>query len=251
MPWLVASDGVRLHYSDAGKGPPIVFLHGWMMSHRFFHHQLSSLSGSRRCIGLDLRGCGQSEARKGTHTMERFAADLHELLAHLGLHGVTVVGWSLGGGITMRYLDLYGPERLRAVGLIDFPPKFAEDPAVPDKVCKKLETDRAAYSVRFLKSMFLHEPAPADLAWMLAEYARCPSDIGCEMYRQLGRGEAKGSFDLPALLVFPTNGWFPKAVADWKRVFPDSRAPTFEASRHCPFLEEHEKFTQELAAFTG
>jgi len=251
MPWFSASDGVRLHFSDVGKGHPIVFLHGWMMSHRFFHHQLSSLSDTRRCVGLDLRGCGQSEARNGTHTMERYAADLHELLAHLDLRDVTLVGWSLGGGITMRYLDLYGPDRLRSVALVDFPTKFTEDPAVPDKVCKKLETDRAAYSARFIKSMFLNEPAAADLDWMVAENARCSSETGCEMYRQLGRGEAKGTYDLPALLVFPTNGWYAKSVPDWQKVFTTNRTPTFAASRHCPFLEEHERFTQELAAFTG
>ncbi len=251
MPTFSASDGVRIHFEDEGTGPALVFLHGWMMSGRFFQRQLDALPGmGRRTIAMDLRGCGASEARPGTHTMDRFAQDAHELVQHLRLENVVLVGWSMGGGITMRYLDRYGESGLRGVALIDFPPRFEEDPAVPAKVCARLHHDRAKFFDGFFRRMFANSPAADDLAWMVVENQKCSADTGCEMYRQMGAGDARGRFyDVPALLCFPSQGWFPQAADEWRKVFPRHEAPAFDRSRHCPFWEEPDAFNKALVDF--
>lgn len=250
LPEFEASDGVRLHYLDEGAGPPLVFIHGWMMSGAFFRRQVDALRATRRCIAPDLRGCGRSQALPGTHTLDRFAEDLHELLETLDVQGSTVVGWSLGGGITMRYLDRHGAARLEGVGLVDFPPRFREEASVADKVCAKLKADRPAFWEGFLRRMFLSPPEPKDLEWMKSEIERCATETGCEMYRQLPVGSAEGQrYDLPALLCFPTQGWFPAALQEWKAIFPNHHAPEFRHSRHTPFWEEADVFNAALARF--
>lgn len=251
VPQFRARDGTQLAFRDEGHGPPVLFVHGWAMSSRFFDAQFPFLARDRRCVSLDLRGCGDSETRPGTHTMDRFADDVADLIGELRLDRATLVGWSMGGGVTMRYLDRHGPARLRAVGLVDFPPVFQEDPSVADKVCARLRGDRERFIVSFLKRMVL-DPTPERVAWMTAEHMRCATDTACESYRQLGAGSASGkTYDLPALLAFPRQGWYRASLEEWRKIFPRHVAPEFEASRHCPFLEEPEAFAHALRGLSG
>lgn len=253
MPGFTASDGVELYYEAAGQGPPIVFLHGWMMSHALFRRQLEGLQGRRRVVALDLRGCGASRHKPGSLTLSRLARDVAELLEHLELEKATLVGWSLGGGISMRFLDEQGAARVDRVCLIDFPPRLEEAPEVADKVCHNLYKRRETFTRDFLARMFFQAPAEADLDWMVRESLRCESATACEMYRQLRETAlpaARRPYDLPALLVFPEHGWFPGARDQWKTLFPDHAAPAFAASKHCPFWEEAASFNAALLEFS-
>lgn len=216
------------------------------MSNRFFDPQFPLLASDHRVIAPDVRGCGASETRPGTHTMDRFADDIADLFQEFSLDGVMLVGWSMGGGVAMRYLDRHGPRRLRAVGLVDFPPAFREDPSIADRVCDRLRTDRERFIGSFLKRMVL-APTPESVAWMTTEHMRCATDTACESYRQLDVGDARGqTITLPALLAFPRQGWYHGALEVWKTIFPNHIAPEFDASRHCPFLEEPERFAGAL-----
>ena len=50
------SDGVRLHYLEAGSGPQtIVFIPGWLMPAAVFEQQLIDLSNQYRVLALDPR----------------------------------------------------------------------------------------------------------------------------------------------------------------------------------------------------
>lgn len=222
------------------------------MSSRFFDAQVERLRVDRRVIVPDLRGHGASEARAGTHTMERFSTDLHDLLEALDLRGVTLVGWSMGGGIAMRYVDRFGTARLAGVGLVDFPPRFEEAPGVADKVCDRLRSDRERFIRSFLRRMFVKEPSSDEVAWMLAEHNRCATETACEAYRQLGEGTSTGrTYGIPGLLVFPTQGWYRPALAEWTRIFPVHVEPTFDHSRHCPFIEEADAFAAAVRSFSA
>lgn len=253
MPSLEADDGVRLHYDeDDGQGRPLVFVHGWMMSGRFFRRQREAFRGSHRVVVPDLRGCGGSATRSGSVTLNRLAADLRELVTYLGLHDLVLVGWSLGGGITMRYLDTYGTDGVRGVCLVDFPPRLREAPDVADKVCRSLATRRDEFFQGFLRRMFLTPPDAPDAAWMVEENRKCASDTACETYRQMrdtALPEQRGPYDLPALLAFPEHGWFRPALEEWQTLFPRHLAPAFPRSAHCPFWEEPERFNEALREF--
>ena len=254
MPRFEASDGVSLAFEDEGEGAPVVLIHGWMMSRRFFHKQVQGLRSQRRVVTWDLRGCGDSGSRAGTHTLARFSKDLHELLERLDVQDATLVGWSLGGGITTRYLQDFGAGRVAAVALVDFPPRLHEAPDVADKVCHHLVKRRDGFTIDFLRRMFLVEPSADEIAWMLSESKKCSAETACEIYRQLRETalpSATPPYDLDALRVFPEHGWYPRAVDDWKRLFARHRAPMYSKSRHCPFLEEGERFNEDVLALSA
>ena len=64
---FVTSDGVRLHYLDAGSGPPLVFVPGWTMPAWIWEPQLSHFSASHRVVALDPRGghCCLTNSERG------------------------------------------------------------------------------------------------------------------------------------------------------------------------------------------
>jgi pimeloyl-ACP methyl ester carboxylesterase len=53
MPHITGSDGACLHYEEAGQGNPLVLLHGWTFSGRFFHGSVPALAEHARVVTPD------------------------------------------------------------------------------------------------------------------------------------------------------------------------------------------------------
>src|ERR1700680_5063617 len=90
------SSGVTLHVVDEGDGPPIVFVHGVMMSGRFFAKQVGGLRSAHRVVVPDLRGHGRSEKVLSGHTVANYAQDLRLLFDARSIDRPVLVGWSMG-----------------------------------------------------------------------------------------------------------------------------------------------------------
>lgn len=126
MPRFTTSDGVSLHFTDEGSGLPILCLAGLTRDGRDFDYVAPHLAG-HRVIRLDYRGRGQSDwAPFETYTIEREGQDALELLAHLGLSQVAILGTSRGGLIAMG-LAATLPNALIGVALNDIGPEIALD----------------------------------------------------------------------------------------------------------------------------
>ena len=86
---------VRLAYEEIGQGEPaMVFVHGWSCNRAFFGPQMEHFSRQRRCVGVDLRGHGDSDKPRQDYTMEGFADDLAWLCQQLQIERPVVVGHS-------------------------------------------------------------------------------------------------------------------------------------------------------------
>lgn len=113
------ANATEIAYQDEGVGQPVVLIHGWPLSHSMWEHQVSTLVGAGyRCVTYDRRGFGDSAASNGGYDYDTFASDLHQLMTHLDLHDVLLVGFSMGGGEVARYLGRYGSERVSKVMLL-------------------------------------------------------------------------------------------------------------------------------------
>ncbi|MEL7107288.1 MAG: alpha/beta hydrolase [Pseudomonadota bacterium] len=119
------SDGVTLAYDDQGEGRAVLCLAGLTRCARDFDYVLPHLPG--RVIRLDYRGRGRSDwASPETYTIPIEARDVIELLNHLGLDKVAVLGTSRGGLIAML-LAATAKDRLAGVCLNDIGPEIAQD----------------------------------------------------------------------------------------------------------------------------
>lgn len=104
-------------YEDTGRGPAILFIHGYPLGRRIWDPQLRDLLGSARLLAPDLRGHGDSEATPGPYTMEMLADDCMALLeAREVTEPVIVCGLSMGGYVTLQIVRKF-PERVAAVVL--------------------------------------------------------------------------------------------------------------------------------------
>lgn len=122
MAFFTASDGLRIFYEDTGSGSPLLCLAGLTRNNRdfaFFAPHATDL----RMIAMDYRGRGQSDHDPdyANYNILREAQDVIELLDHLGLNKVTVLGTSRGGLIAMA-LAASHPDRLAGVILNDVGP---------------------------------------------------------------------------------------------------------------------------------
>jgi pimeloyl-ACP methyl ester carboxylesterase len=103
MPTLTL-DGVRLAYDDAGSGDPAMLLvHGILCDRSHLARQLAYFGRRQRCVAVDLRGHGDSDAPVQEYTIEGFADDLAVMCRRLGLGRPVVVGHSLGGIIALAF----------------------------------------------------------------------------------------------------------------------------------------------------
>lgn len=130
---FTTKDGTQLYYKDWGKGPVVVFSHGWPLSADAWDPQMFFLaSHGYRCIAHDRRGHGRSSQPWHGNDMDTYADDLAELLEHLDISGAMLVGHSTGGGEVARYIGRHGTARVaRAVLVGAVPPlmlKTADNP---------------------------------------------------------------------------------------------------------------------------
>jgi pimeloyl-ACP methyl ester carboxylesterase len=121
MPFVSATDGTQLFYSDEGAGQPILCLPGLTRNSGDFDHVAPHLAGAR-VIRLDSRGRGQSDhADPATYTVPQEARDVLALLDHLELDRVAILGTSRGGLVAMMLAAL-AKDRLAGVALNDIGP---------------------------------------------------------------------------------------------------------------------------------
>jgi pimeloyl-ACP methyl ester carboxylesterase len=102
------TDRLTVAYLEAGTGAvPIVLVHGNCSSSLFFQKFMLELASSGRytLYAPDMRGYGESEVLPvdATRGVRDFADDLAALVDTLGLPKFHLLGWSLGGGVTMQY----------------------------------------------------------------------------------------------------------------------------------------------------
>lgn len=134
MSYFKVNDGTNIFFKDWGEGQPVVFSHGWPLSSDAWDNQMMFL-GMRgfRVIAHDRRSHGRSDQTWNGNNMDQYADDLAELIEHLDLRDIVMVGHSTGGGEVARYIGRHGTSRVsKAVLLGAVPPLMLRTAANPE-----------------------------------------------------------------------------------------------------------------------
>ncbi len=265
---IQAPDGAILYYEVKGEGPPILFLHGWTMSGKFWQKQVDKLSKDFMVIVMDLRAHGNSSKVLHGHTMPQYAKDVRTLIETLGLRDVTLVGWSLAGPVVLEYWQQFGPDKLRGLGLVDITP-FPFSPAEWNTHGMKnynydamngffiaFSENRREVAAKFINNMFKSGEAPkADTEWMMAAHLKTPTPVGVAIYSDYLMRDYSGTLKtitVPAIVFAGDSNIFKKGIEMGKYIssqIQKSQFVPFEKAGHMPFYEDPDKFNEALANF--
>jgi pimeloyl-ACP methyl ester carboxylesterase len=100
----VEIEGLRIAYERAGKGQPILLLHGFFGDTRVWRPQLDDLSDEYEVVAWDTPGCGRSSDPPETFRIANYASCLAHFIAALGLEQPHIIGLSFGSTLA---LELY------------------------------------------------------------------------------------------------------------------------------------------------
>lgn len=119
----VNSNGTKIYYQERGEGEPLVLLMGFGADGNVWEKHAAVYEQHFRCIILDNRGVGLSDAPKGPYTTAMMADDTVAVMDHLGIARAKVAGISMGGAIAQE-LALNHPEKVSCLALISTWPRF-------------------------------------------------------------------------------------------------------------------------------
>ena len=129
-------DTIRWHYVEAGRsdGEVIIFLHGIPDSWYQWHPQMVAFAKTHRCIGIDLKGYGQSEKAAGDYRHEGAADQLYSMLQQIGLTKYNIVSHDRGT-VQADFIAAKHPEAVLRYGrgeqhLYHFNPALAPQEAI-------------------------------------------------------------------------------------------------------------------------
>jgi haloacetate dehalogenase len=266
----VDANGVRLHVSHAGDGPPVLLLHGYPQTHVMWHRVAPALADRFTVVCPDLRGYGDSDKPPGggddgdhsAYSKRTMAQDQIEVMRALGFDRFAVVAHDRGARVALR-LALDHPEATTRLAVLDIVPTaviygtiddarartvwryfFLTQPAdLPERL---IGSDPDVY-LRWTLDEWCSTPgALADEA--VAEYRRCfdaaTIHATCEDYRagatiDLDHDRLDGSQQLrcPVLALWSASGLGTQydVEAIWRRRAPDFRGRALDCGH---FLAE-------------
>jgi non-heme chloroperoxidase len=249
------SDGVRIHYLEAGSGQPIVFIPGWTMPAWIWQKQIDEFSKRYHVIAVDPRSQGESDKPTYGHLPETRARDYKELVDRLGLKHPVLVGWSMGCGELVKYAEQFGTDNLGGLVLVDG--------LLPDKTSPELfgyisgwmnllQQDRQKQADGFVRSMY-KKPQPEEYLKRVTDASmQVPADTAAVLIynmiavKDFSPGLAR--VNRPMLFMYQPET---QSTADFLKLkLGDKvRLERFEGDGHALFVDDPEKFDRVLEDF--
>lgn len=265
MPFLETDDHTAIHYTDWGRGRPVVFIHGWGVGGDMWEYQTTPLSDAGlRCIAYDRRGCGRSSQPGSGYDFDTLADDLATLLDRLDLRDVTLVAHSMGGGEVARYLARHGAGRVAGTVLVGattpFLLKTADNPdgvdgAAFDAMVEALAVDRPAYLTALAPVFFGPGVSPEMLRWGVDLSLRASGKAMIAMVRTLSETDLRPdlrAFTVPTLVIHGSADQIVPFEVSGRRTaaaIQGCRLSVYEGASHGLFVTEMARLNAELLAF--
>ncbi|HMF14059.1 MAG TPA: alpha/beta hydrolase [Gemmataceae bacterium] len=119
---FVDSDGVKLHFVSAGKGPLVVLLHGFPDFWYTWRDQMPTLAKHFHVVAIDLRGYNESDQPKGVenYAMDKLVGDVAAVLKHFKQDKAAIVGHDWGGAIAWAFAMRH-PEQTERLIVLNLP----------------------------------------------------------------------------------------------------------------------------------
>ena len=273
MHQLITSDHCSLQYFVQGRGPTLIFLHGWSSSAMEWLPFAERLSDRYRVICWNARGHGLQAHDDATDvSLDRMATDLQQLLATEAPAGALLVGHSMGALTAWNYIRLFGGARLRGLVVVDQSPRLLTDDdwsmGVYGNFCVRrnarfLQQLRDDFSDAVCRLIFsCLEPTGQQLPDLplvgkLRRYlAIQPAELLTRCWQSLTEADLRGvlpRIGCPTLLIYGSNSQFySEQLAAWvASQIPDSSLLHYPDADHSPHISHRQRFIDDLHRFAS
>lgn len=249
------SDGVRIHYLEAGSGRPIVFIPGWTMPAWIWQKQIDEFSKEYHVVAVDPRSQGESDKPPYGHLPETRARDYKELVDQLGLKHPVLVGWSMACGELVKYAEQFGTDNTAGLVLVD---GLLTDHPSPEMFValsgwmNQLQLDRQKQADGFVRTMYKKPQSDDYLNRVIDASAQVPADTAVILIynmiavKDFSPGLAR--MNRPVLFTYQPET---QQTADFlkSKLGDKLRLERFEGDGHALFVDDPEKFNRVLEEF--
>jgi pimeloyl-ACP methyl ester carboxylesterase len=115
---VASVNGVKIHYLVAGKGEPVVLLHGYAQNSHMWRPLIAELARTNTVVAPDLRGFGGSAKPPQGYDKKTMAQDIHALATSLGYDRVRLAGHDIGLMVAYAYAAQF-PSEVDRIALLD------------------------------------------------------------------------------------------------------------------------------------
>jgi 3-oxoadipate enol-lactonase len=233
--------GSLLHYEGFGRGQPIILLHGWLGSWRYWVPVMDELSSEYRTYALDLWGFGDSDKSREQYGIDSYVELLAAFMDELGILRAPLVGHTLGAAIAVRLAASY-PDRVSkvlAVGL----------PLAPEGINRKL---LSAGPNESMARLFWHRQRPYEEVEMGAvKAAKNAIALTIQSVARMNMQDILDEIDVPVLTLYgdKDNVIDPNQADVLDENHYSARAIVLPGARHFPMLDSTATFTRLLRDF--
>jgi pimeloyl-ACP methyl ester carboxylesterase len=246
MSAIVLKNGL-VHYEAIGRGRgPLVFLHGWLGSWRYWVPAMEELSVSRRTYAFDLWGFGDSDKLNtvsdgAPYTVAAYVDLLEDFLDEMGIQNAALVGHALGGLVALDFAAR-SPHRVKQVMGVSVPLSAS---------C--IDRSLAAFSGN---GQALARLIGRRVTFPEVEREARKTDVDAiaasvRSAMALNLGSVSLPFHIPVLLVHGAEDPFIQAPQrEWLReIAENGRVVLLKGVQHFPMLEATNKFNRLLMEF--
>ena len=243
-----------------GNGDPVVFLHGYPLTHETWKEQLDPLSTDHKIVLLDFPGYGMAASQPIPTTLTGFSESVHTTLHTLSLSPATIFGHSFGGYVALQlYRD--HPDDFRALGLVstraeaDTPEARAKRRATIERLRLPGGTLDIEDTVRSLVSEATARQRPAVVRTVREILQSVPTGTIIPTLQAIADRPdltpVLSRIQVPALILWGENdGLIPKAqTQSLVERIRGAEGSGFPESGHLAFLESPEAFNRTVRRF--
>ncbi len=239
MSAIVVNEDV-VHYEVLGRGPGVLFIHGWLGSWRYWIPTMQATSARYRTYAIDLWGFGDSGKKPMYYDLDSQAELITRFMDTLGVAKLALVGHGLGGAVALRFATRH-----------------------PDWVVKLMTID-TPFNKASINSRFTSSDVPSLLDWLvgkgpgsaeiIAEANKLDPTAIQKSMQAIAETDLMAELNqttTPTLLVHgdkdaavtpPPEEWFNGAK-------PNLHHISFEDGKHFPMLDDPPKFHRLVADF--
>lgn len=266
---------VRLHYVTAGRGDPVVLLHGWPQTWYQWRRVIPALAERYTVIAPDMRGLGDSSKPATGYDKRTVADDIYKLVRQLGFERIFLVGHDWGGPVAYAYACAH-PEDVRRLVILDVMIPGAGLEQIPQASRRGGLWHISFHGVRDLPEALITGRERLYLSWFyrsaynptaiteedIDEYVRCYSApgglrAGFEYYRALwddvehNAENARTRLAMPVLALGGERGFGHRTLRSMQALAEDVRGGVIERCGHWIAEERPDYLIEQLLTFFG